>query len=433
LTDPLTPSLSEEQARLIDYIVETRANVFLTGRAGTGKTTLTRALLKQLGSKAAVLAPTGVAAMHAGGQTLHSFFRLPPRLIEPADVKRLKNARAVKALEVLVIDEISMVRADMMWAIDASLRMNRNSSAPFGGVQMVLVGDLAQLPPVVQGEEAGYLEMAYGGPFFFHTPAFRDAGFTLVELETVYRQSDPDFIEILNAIREGEIRRDQGRRLNEQVTGRGALEASETHVVLTPTNAAAARINAARLEELVGEPRLLPGKVEGQFEERVRPTDEPLVLKPGARAMLIRNDPAGRWVNGSLGTVADVTPDGVRVRVGEDTHTVEPVKWERFRYTADPRTESLKKETIGAFEQFPLRLAWAMTIHKAQGLTLDKVYLDLPGRLFAHGQAYVALSRARTLEGLELSRGLAPSDLITDPRIFDVRSYCDSLPKGLLG
>lgn len=433
MTDTLSPHLSEEQTRLVDYIVSTGANVFLTGRAGTGKTTLTRALLRQLGAGAAVLAPTGVAAMHAGGQTLHSFFRLPPRLIEPADVKRLKNSRVVKALKTLVIDEISMVRSDMMWAIDAALRMNRNVSAPFGGVQMVLVGDLAQLPPIVQGEEAAYLEMAYGGPFFFHTPVFRDAGFTLVELETVYRQSDPDFIEILNNIREGEIRREQGRRLNEQVTGRSAIEASETHVVLTPTNAAAARINTARLEALVGEPRLLPGKVEGQFEERVRPTDEPLVLKPGARVMLIRNDPAGRWVNGSLGEVVSFSPDGVKVRVNGDTHTVEPVKWERFRYSADAKAETLKKETIGAFEQYPLRLAWAMTIHKAQGLTLDKVYLDLPGRLFAHGQAYVALSRARSLEGLELSRGLAPSDLIVDERIFDVRSFCDPLPKGLLG
>lgn len=429
---PLSTHLSPDQARLVEHIVSSGTNVFLTGRAGTGKTTLTRALLKRLGSKAAVLAPTGVAAMHAGGQTLHSFFRLPPRLIEPADVKRLKNARAIKALEVLVIDEISMVRSDMMWAIDAALRMNRNSSAPFGGVQMVLVGDLAQLPPVVQGEEAAYLEMAYGGPFFFHTPVFRDAGFTLIELETVYRQSDPDFVEILNAIREGEIRRDQGRRLNERVTGRSALEASETHVVLTPTNAAAARINSARLDALVGEPRLLPGKVEGQFEERVRPTDEPLILKPGARVMLIRNDPAGRWVNGSLGEVVAFCADGVKVHVNGQTHTVEPVKWERFRYTADAGAETLKKETVGAFEQYPLRLAWAMTIHKAQGLTLDKVYLDLPGRLFAHGQAYVALSRARSIEGLELSRGLAPSDLITDERIFDVRSYCDPLPKGLL-
>ncbi len=429
---PLSPSLSEEQARLLDYIVDTRANVFLTGRAGTGKTTLTRALLKRLGPDAAVLAPTGVAAMHAGGQTLHSFFRLPPRLIQPGDVKRLKNARAIKALKVLVIDEISMVRSDMMWAIDAALRMNRDVSAPFGGVQMVLVGDLAQLPPIVQGEEAGYLEMAYGGPFFFHTPAFRDAGFTLVELETVYRQSDPDFIEILNAIREGEIRREQGRTLNERVTGRSALEASATHVVLTPTNAAAARINSARLDALVGEPRLLPGKVEGEFEERVRPTDDPLILKPGARVMLIRNDPAGRWVNGSLGEVASFSAEGVRVRVNGDIHTVEPVKWERHRYGFDAKTEALKKETLGAFEQYPLRLAWAMTIHKAQGLTLDQVFLDLPGRLFAHGQAYVALSRARSLEGLELSRGLAPSDLVVDPRIFDVRSYCDPLPPGLL-
>jgi ATP-dependent DNA helicase PIF1 len=427
------PTLSPEQNRLLDWLFANKPNVFLTGRAGTGKTTLMREFMRRAGNKAAVLAPTGVAAMHAGGQTLHSFFRLPPRLIEPRDIKRLRHARAVKALETLVIDEISMVRADMLWAIDASLRLNRDRNEPFGGVQVILVGDLAQLPPIVQNEEAAYLEMSYGGPFFFHPPVFRDAGFSLLELEHVYRQSDPEFIDVLNAVREGDLRQDQADILNKRVTGRSGLEASATHVVLTATNQTAFEINRARLEGLPTKAHMFEGKVEGQFDPRLFPTEDPLVLKVGARVMLTRNDPQGRWVNGSLAEIEGFDENAVRVRIGDDVYAVEKQKWERNAYTFDVATKALSKTTTGAYTQFPLRLAWAMTIHKAQGLTLDRVYMDISRRLFAHGQAYVALSRARTIEGLELSRPLRPSDIISDARIFDVRSFCDPLPVSVAG
>lgn len=427
------PKLSPQQQAVVDYAVEGGTHIFLTGRAGTGKTTVTRALLQRLGPKAAVLAPTGVAAMNAGGQTLHSFFRLPPRLITPGDVRRLRTARTVKALSTLVIDEISMVRSDMMQAVDASLRLNRDSSEPFGGVRLVLVGDLAQLPPIAQGEEGAFLEEVYGGPFFFHAPAFRDAGFTMVELQTVHRQADPDFVEVLNAVREGALDRELTERLNARVTGRRGLEASATHVVLTATNQAASAINQARLDGLVGEPRGFAGKVEGEFDPRLFPTEDPLILKTGARVMMIRNDPGGRYVNGSIGEVLGFTGDGVKVQVNGETVTVEKVSWERMRYASDAKTGKLKRETIGSYAQYPLRLAWAMTIHKAQGLTLDKVYLDVSRRLFAHGQAYVALSRARSLEGLELSHALRPTDIITDERLFEVTSFCDPAPPGLEG
>lgn len=426
-------TLSDEQNRILDYLRRDRPNAFITGRAGTGKTTMLRAFMAQAGSRAAVLAPTGVAAMNAGGQTIHSFFQLPPRLIEPADIKRLRNQRAVKALTTLVIDEISMVRADMMWAIDACLRRNREINAPFGGVQVVLVGDLAQLPPVIGNQEAGYLEMAYGGPFFFHPPSFRDAGFTLIELETVHRQSDEDFIDILNAVREGELRQDQADRLNDRVTGRSGLEASATHVVLTGTNDAANAINRARLEGLPTAPHAFEAKIEGQFDPKAMPTDNPLILKRGARVMLTRNDPHGRWVNGSLGEVEGFDEKAIRVRIGQDVYAIEAQKWERQAYSFDADSQSLVKNTKGSLTQYPLRLAWATTIHKAQGLTLDRVYLDVSRRLFAHGQAYVALSRARSLEGLELSRPLRPDDIIMDPRIFDVRAFCDPAPGSVLG
>jgi len=433
----LTPrpgfTLSPDQQAVVDYAISGGAHLFLTGRAGTGKTTVTRAILERLGPKAAVVAPTGVAAMNAGGQTLHSFFRLPPRLITPGDIRRLRNARVVKALSTLVIDEISMVRSDMMQAVDFSLRLNRDSSEPFGGVRIILVGDLAQLPPIAQGEEGAFLEETYGGPFFFHAPAFRDAGFTMVELTQVHRQADPEFVEVLNAVRDGELTDDLAEILNDRVTGRIGLEASGTHVVLTPTNHAASNINQARLEGLPGEPRGFSGKVEGEFDPRLFPTDDPLVLKVGARVMMIRNDPGGRYVNGSIGEVMGFSGDGVKVHVNGQIVTIEPVSWERMRYATENATGKLKRETIGSYVQYPLRLAWAMTIHKAQGLTLDKVYLDVSRRLFAHGQAYVALSRARSLEGLELSRPLRPSDIITDQRLFDVKSFCDPAPLGIGG
>ncbi|MHA6287801.1 ATP-dependent DNA helicase [Maricaulis sp. CAU 1757] len=422
------PRLSGQQERLLDWLTTAKPNVFITGRAGTGKTTLMREFIRRAGPRAAVIAPTGVAAMQAGGQTIHSFFHFPPRMIGARDIRKVRHRRVVQALETLVIDEISMVRADMMWAIDKSLRLNRECNEPFGGVQIVLVGDLAQLPPVIQGAEAEYLEATYGGPFFFHPPPFRDAGFSLVELEEVFRQTDEYFINILNAVREGDVSSDEAAELNHRVTGRSGLEASLSHVVLTSTNEAAFRINQARLEGLGTPGRSFEAKVEGQFDPRLFPAEEPLTLKIGARVMLTRNDAQGRWVNGTLGEVEGFEDRGVRVRIGDTLHTVEPQKWERNAYAFDPEAQALTKTTAGAFTQLPLRLAWAMTIHKAQGLTLDKVYLDLARRLFAHGQAYVALSRARSLEGLELSRPLSPGDIISDPRIFDVRSYCDPAP-----
>jgi len=428
-----TCALSADQQAVVDYALQGDAHLFLTGRAGTGKTAVTSAILRRLGSKSAVVAPTGVAAMNVGGQTLHSFFRLPPRLITPGEIRRLRNKGVVKALTTLVIDEISMVRSDMMQAVDLSLRLNRDSTEPFGGVRIIVVGDLAQLPPIAQGEEGVFLEEIYGGPFFFHAPAFREARFTMVELTEVHRQDDPGFVEVLNAVRDGALTDDLAEILNGRVTGRTGLEASGDHVVLTPTNQIASGINQARLQELSAAPRGFPAKVEGEFDSRLFPTDDPLVLKTGARVMMIRNDSGGRYVNGSIGEVLGFVSKGVKVRVDGQIVTVGPVSWERMRYVAKGNSGQLKREVIGSYVQYPLRLAWAMTIHKAQGLTLDKVYLDMSRLLFAHGQAYVALSRVRSIKGLELSRPLRPSDIITNPRLFDVKSFCDYPPPGIGG
>jgi len=395
-----------------------QGNLFLTGRAGTGKTTLLKRFLEDAGDEAVVLAPTGVAAMNAGGQTIHSFFKLPPRLIEPTDIKRVRNGRVIRTLKTVIIDEISMVRADMLDAIDKSLKLNRGSKRPFGGVRMILAGDLHQLPPVVRGEEAEILEERYGGSYFFNTPAFSEAEFALLALKHIFRQDDPKFLALLGAIRRGRITEPDAELLQTLVAERSALEASETHIVLTPNNNNAARINEARLEELGGRTQTYEAKVDGQFEERAFPTDADLELKEGARVMLIRNDPEGRWVNGSLGTVEGFGKKSVIVSIKGRPYEIEPAAWEKYKYTVDSETKKIKREVIGTFKQMPLRLAWAVTIHKAQGLTLDKVFIDFDYGMFAHGQAYVALSRARSLDGLELSRALMPRDLVMDRNAF---------------
>ncbi|MBY9066308.1 AAA family ATPase [Hyphomonas sp. WL0036] len=395
-----------------------QGNLFLTGRAGTGKTTLLRKFLSDAGEKAVVLAPTGVAAMNAGGQTIHSFFKLPPRLVEAQDVRRLPNARVVRAVETVVIDEISMVRADMLDAIDRSLKLNRGSKRPFGGVRMILSGDLHQLPPVVSADEGPILQERFGGSYFFNAPAFREAEFSLLALKHVFRQEDPRFLALLGALRTGRVTPADELVLERLVSRRSASDASDTHVVLTPNNANAFRINQSRLASLKGERKVFPATVQGQFDEKSYPTELDLELKVGARVMMIRNDPEGRWVNGSLAHVAGFSSRAVIVEIDGSVYEIEPAAWEKYRYDFEMDTKKVKREVVGTFKQVPLRLAYAVTIHKAQGLTLDKVFIDFDSGMFAHGQAYVAFSRARTLEGLEISRPLRPRDLVLDREAF---------------
>lgn len=395
-----------------------QGNLFLTGRAGTGKTTMLRKFLAGAGEKAIVLAPTGVAAMNAGGQTIHSFFKFPPRLIEPTDIKRLRSTRLVKAIDTMIIDEISMVRSDMLDAIDKSLKLNRASKRPFGGVRMILSGDLHQLPPVVSGQETPILRERYGGSYFFNAPAFKEAEFSLLALKHVFRQAEPRFLALLGALRTGRVTPNDEAVLRGLVSSKSAVEASETHVVLTPNNANAYRINQARLDGLNTRSQVFEADVQGQFEEKAFPTEADLELKEGARVMLIKNDPEGRWVNGTLATVAGFSGSRVIVEIDDHVYEIEPTAWEKYRYELDPETKKVKREVIGTFKQMPLRLAYAVTIHKAQGLTLDKVFIDFDSGMFAHGQAYVAFSRARSLDGLSISRELRPRDLVLDRDAF---------------
>jgi ATP-dependent DNA helicase PIF1 len=417
-----------------DYLREGSGHLFVTGRAGTGKSTLLRCLKEAITEEMVVVAPTGLAAVNVGGQTIHSFFGFPPRLIRPDDIRRSRNGRLMRRLKFLVIDEVSMVRSDLMWAIDQSLRVNRGRPRePFGGVRLALFGDLHQLPPVInEAEVAEHLEAQHGGPFFFSLAALREgAGTALIELTQVFRQHDAGLLAILNHIRDGAVGRADLAVLNERVRPIRTLAEGESYVILTPTNAAASRINLAYLAALPGQASAYAAGISGDFNSAAHPTDEKLVLKPGAKVMLLRNDPERRWVNGSIARIARLEAERVWIALdGAEhgaEHEVEQVAWENRRYAYDKAQEKIVETVAGTFRQFPLRLAWALTIHKSQGLTLDHVYLDLGRGAFAHGQTYVALSRCRSLAGLALARPLRGEDILFDASVLGYRRLFDAL------
>ena len=404
--------------------------MFVTGRAGTGKSTLLRALRDLITDEYVVVAPTGLAAVTAGGQTIHSFFGLPPRLVRPEDIRRSRNGQLMRKLKLLVIDEISMVRSDLMWAIDQSLRVNRGRPRePFGGVRLIMFGDLHQLPPVVQDVEvAQHLESEFGGPFFFSVSALREgAGTHLVELSQVFRQSDEGLVRVLNRVREGDADEDDLELLNGRVHPVRTLGEGDPYVILTPTNAAALRINLAYLDALSGTARTYEAGISGDFSAGAQPTDVNLMLKPAAKVILLRNDADRRWVNGTIARISRLEEKRVWVEVDGKEHEIEPVAWESRRYAYDTAAQKIVETVAGTFKQFPVRLAWALTIHKAQGLTLDRVYIDLGRGTFAHGQTYVALSRCRTLEGLALARPLKPHDVLFDRAAMGYRDVFPAL------
>ena len=412
----------------LDFARREDGHLFVTGRAGTGKSTLLRCVRDMIAEEAVVLAPTGLAAVNVGGQTIHSFFGFPPRLIRSDDIRRSRNGRLMRRLKLIIIDEVSMVRSDLMWAIDQSLRLNRGRPREaFGGVRLLLFGDLHQLPPVVQsGEVAEHLDSAHGGPFFFQIPALTEgAGMSLVELEHVFRQNDETLLRVLNRIRDGEAAENDLAVLNARTRAIRTLGEGDSFVILTPTNAAAQRINMAYLEALPGDVKPYQAGISGEFGESAHPTDATLLLKPGAKVILLRNDPDKRWVNGTIARIARLEPKQVWIEIGGNVHEIEPVSWEARRYAYDRAAEKIVENVTGTFRQFPLRLAWALTIHKSQGLTLERVYIDLGRGTFAHGQAYVALSRCRSLDGLALARPLRPSDILFD---HSAMGYRDRFP-----
>jgi ATP-dependent DNA helicase PIF1 len=413
--DDVTPT--SDYVAAVQHMRSGAGHLFVTGRAGTGKSTLLRTLRDLVDDELVVVAPTGLAAVNVGGQTIHSFFGLPPRLVRQDDIRRSRNGRIMRKIKHLVIDEVSMVRSDLMWAIDQSLRVNRGKPRePFGGVRLMLFGDLHQLPPVVQEHEvADHLEETFGGPFFFSVPALTEGdGTALLELNQVFRQSEGPLLTVLNKVREGHVEEHDLEILNERVRPIRTLAEGEAFVILTPTNAAAQRINLAYLNALKGDAYTYTAGTTGEFNPTAQPTDQTLTLKVGAKVIMLRNDADRRWVNGSIARIARLEESRVFITIDGREYEVEPAIWENRRYAYDQTEQKIVESVAGTFTQFPVRLAWAMTIHKSQGMTLDNVYLDLGRGTFAHGQAYVALSRCRTLEGLTLARPLQARDVIFD-------------------
>ena len=416
--------LDNDKYKAVRKIVETaNGPILLTGRAGTGKTTFLKSFLAETELKAVIIAPTGVAALNAGGQTAHSLFKLPPSLISPQDVRRTRDTKLLKAIDLIVIDEISMVRADLMDAIDRSLRLHRGIAAPFGGVRLLCVGDSAQLPPIVNRDDAPILERWFGGSYFFDAPSAANLDWTIIELCHSFRQTEDHFLNILNRLRDGSIDDNDAALLNSRVFVEPP-PAQEGSIILTTTNDAARRINDKEMAALNSRPAIYTSQTEGAFDERLFPTDSQLELKVGAKVMLLRNDSDRRWVNGSLATIVETLEDTVKVKIGRYIHEVEPATWDRFAYEMGEDNEPTRK-TIGSFKQLPLRPAWALTIHKAQGLTFDRVHVDFGRGAFAHGHTYVALSRCRSMTGLSMSRNLRPSDVHIDKRAFAIYDRAD--------
>lgn len=414
----------------LDVIRDGRSHLLLTGRAGTGKSTLLTALRAALGDNHVVLAPTGLAAVNIGGQTIHSFFHFPPRLIGSNDIRRSRNGSIMRKLDFLVIDEVSMVRSDMMWAIDQALRVNRGRPREaFGGVRLLLSGDAYQLAPVVQEAEVyQHLEDEFGSPYFYSSSGLSEGnGTTVVELTHVFRQSDAGLVDILNKVRDGSASDEELDILNTRVNPIRTLAEGEPYVILVPTNAAARRINSAYLAALPGHDLTFPAALTGDVQESAHPADAQLVLKVNAKVMLLRNDPDRRWVNGTLASVSRLEADRVWVKVAGREYELERAAWDFRKYAYDSTSEKIVETVAGTFKQFPIRLAWALTIHKAQGLTLDKVYVDLGRGTFTHGQAYVALSRCRSLSALALARPMTARDIKFDPRAIAYRERFPTL------
>ena len=411
------------------YVKYTGKSIFLTGRAGTGKTTFLKYIAQTISKRFVILAPTGVAAINAGGTTIHSFFQLPLCPYLP-DVKELiteyqtpdkyrslrkERIKIIRTLDLLIIDEISMVRADILDAVDMTLRRYRRNDLPFGGVQLLMIGDIHQLSPVVKESERQYISQVYPSPYFFHSKAVGKMDYITIELQKVHRQKDSDFIDILNAVRDNKVSPQILQRLNSRV---GVPQDMDEVVRLTTHNAQADHVNVTELMALPGPPAVFEAKIEGDFPESNYPADLFLSLKEGAKVMFIRNDGQAGYYNGKMGTVLEIMPSGKVLVESFDGGQVEvePSVWENIQYEIDPQTQEIIPVVVGKFRQLPLRIAWAVTIHKSQGLTFDKVIIDA-GAAFAFGQVYVALSRCRTLEGITLQTPISASALYSDTHI----------------
>lgn len=422
-----------------DFVQYTNRNIFLTGKAGTGKTTFLHNLKRTSPKRMIVVAPTGVAAINAGGVTIHSFFQLPfhphvplPYVNQeiPADAKgqeekahyklSREKINILKSIDLLVIDEISMVRADLLDAVDAALRRYKLRDKPFGGVQLLMIGDIQQLAPVVTEEDREVLDRFYDTPFFFGSFALRSTDYVTIELKHIYRQRDLEFIHLLNKIRDNRLDAEALAALNKRHDPHFRPDEREGYITLTTHNHQAQTLNASRLEKLPGAAYAFMAEVGGEFPEYAYPADRELLLKTGAQVMFVKNDISRekRFFNGKIGRIMAVGEEIIEVKCPGEAFTisVERTEWQNMKYALNPETREIDETVIGTFLQYPLKLAWAITIHKSQGLTFDKAIIDARSA-FAHGQVYVALSRCRTLEGVVLSTPVNPRGIINDPAV----------------
>lgn len=417
---------------------KTNKHVFLTGKAGTGKTTFLHLFRERTFKRHIVVAPTGVAAINAHGVTIHSFFQLPLRPILPDelnnDIFRRKDLfrfsaekqKIIRTLDLLIIDEISMVRADILDAVDFILRMIRQNDRPFGNVQLLMIGDLYQLSPVVKTDEWQLLSSYYNSPFFFESHALKQTEYATIELDKIFRQQNEDFVRILNKIREGILDDDVFHTLHSRYVPHFDDKKFENYILLTTHNAKANHINQSKLDKLPSSKKVYRATVRGIFPPEIYPTEDCLALKVGAQVMFLRNDVSDKklYYNGKIGTVIELHDNHIKVKTADDNVvvSVEPEVWENIQYSLDPETKTIKEEIIGTFTQFPLKLAWSITIHKSQGLTFDRVAIDAQ-HAFAHGQVYVALSRCRSLEGLILLSKINLSSVRVNTYL---QNYCSS-------
>jgi ATP-dependent DNA helicase PIF1 len=421
--------LNDDFRYVLDTLEKDGKSMFVTGRAGTGKSTLLQLFRRTTRKKTAVLAPTGVAALNVQGQTIHSFFGFPPRIVTPQEASRKVSRKDLKRLyqnlEVLIIDEISMVRADILDGINRFLQINRENISPFGGVQVVFFGDPFQLPPVVTNDpvEVGYFRDYYETPYFFSAKVFEEPDFNLemLELRKVYRQESRHFLRLLEAIRINNLDHDDLQDLNVRWTP--DFETPEGYITLSARNATADKINRTALERLPGQEMTFLAEVKGQFDPGNFPTEALLRLREGAQVMFVKNDLEKQFVNGTIGKVIQLGSEKITVLVEEENGKkrkidVAPAEWEIIRYKSEPSGE-IGTETVGSFRQYPLKLAWAITIHKSQGKTFDRILVDLGSGAFEHGQLYVALSRCRTLEGIVLRQPIRHQDVITDEQVVE--------------
>ena len=432
---------NEEMQKALQIIQFTRRSLFLTGKAGTGKSTFMRHIAATIKKKHIILAPTGIAAINAGGSTLHSFFKLPFHPLLPNDKRySTRNIRdtlkyngeknkLLREVELIIIDEISMVRADIIDFIDKVLRIyNRNMREPFGGKQLLLVGDIYQLEPVIKEEERQLLRPFYPSNFFFDAQVFREMQLIAVELKKVYRQRDTQFIALLDHIRTSHVSDSDLRLLNAQVNAEIGTEAGRLSITLSGRRDTVDYINEKQLNTLPDQPTIFYGHIEGEFPESSLPTPMELEVKTGAQVLFIKNDKERRWVNGTLGTIIGFgdEEDGiiyVRTEDGRDFDVQREI-WSNVRYTFNEKEQKIEEEEIGSYQQFPLRLAWAITVHKSQGLTFNNVKIDFTGGVFAGGQTYVALSRCTSLQGISLQEPIRRENIFVRTEVTNfARNY----------